>query len=259
MSAPVTAREHALRIAALEALREAVIAEYEAARAAAEPVFAALYAEAGNDRQAVLLPSGEKIGQLTIKAPVSVVDMPADALLVWCREHFPAAVEEYIDPAHLGSADVIAAVRDKLPDLIRQRVRPATAKALTEEAAKNRGLLADRIDRDVVERVATVTPGQVSGAFAFTDQKGPERRARLLAELLAGRLPGVIGFGPVALAAAPEPAAEPAEPDIAVWKAWQAAGHAAKGCEGWSQDFLSGEVTCACGEVVSLPAEANRG
>ena len=137
------------------------------------------------------------------------MDMPADALLVWCREHFPAAVEEYIDPAHLGSTDVIAAVRDKLPDLIRQRVRPATAKALTEEAAKNRGLLADRIDRDVVERVATVTPGQVSGAFAFTDQKGPERRARLLAELLAGRLPGVIGFGPVALAAAPEPAAEP--------------------------------------------------
>ena len=94
MSAPSTPREHALRVAALEALKEAVIAEYEAARAAAEPVFAALYAEEGNDRQAVLLPSGEKIGQLTIKAPVPDVDMPGDGLLEWCREHFPAAVEE---------------------------------------------------------------------------------------------------------------------------------------------------------------------
>ena len=197
-------REHALRIAALEALREAVIAEYEAARAAAEPVFAALYAEEGNDRQAVLLPSGEKIGQLTVKAPVSVVDMPANALLDWCREHFPAAVEEYIDPACVGSTDVIAAVRDKLPDLIRQRVRPGTAKALTEEIVKGEGLLADRLSGEA-EVVATVTPGQVSGAFAFTDGKGPERRARLLAELLAGRLPGVIGFGPLALPAGGEP------------------------------------------------------
>ena len=193
-------REHALRIAALEALREAVIAEYEAARAAAEPVFAALYAEAGNDRQAVLLPSGEKIGQLTVKAPVSVVDMPANALLDWCREHFPAAVEEYIDPACVGSTDVIAAVRDKLPDLIRQRVRPGTAKALTEEIAKGKGLLADRMSGEA-EPVATVTPGKPTGAFAFTGANSAERRSRLMAALLAGELRGVVGFGPLALPA----------------------------------------------------------
>ena len=198
MSAPPSPREHALRVATLEALKEAVIAEYEAARAAAEPVFAALYADEGNDRQAVLLPDGEKVGQLTIKAPAAVVDMPPGALLDWCREHFPSAVEEYIDPACIGSTDVIAAVRDKLPDLIRQRVRPGTAKALTEEIVKGKGLLADRISGEA-GRVATVAPGQVTGAFAFTDGKGPERRARLLAELLAGRLPGVIGFGPLAL------------------------------------------------------------
>jgi hypothetical protein len=194
----VTPREHALRVATLEALKEAVIAEYEGARAAAESAFAAMYEEEGNDRQAVLLPSGEKIGQLTIKAPAPVVDMPPDGLLTWCREHFPFAVEDYIDPAHMGSADVIAAVRDKLPDLIRQRVRPGTAKVLTEEIVKGKGLLADRSSGEA-ERVATVTPGEVSGAFAFTDRNGPERRARLLAELLAGRLPGVIGFAPVAL------------------------------------------------------------
>ena len=204
MTAPVTAREHALRIATLEALKEAVIAEYESARAAAEPVFAAKYAEEGNDRQAVLLPSGERIGQLTIKAPAPVVDMPAAALRAWCREHCPAAVEEYIDPACLGSTDVIAAVRDKLPDCIKTRVRAATAKALTEEIVKGGGLLADRHSGEA-EKVATVTPGSPTGAFAFTGANSAERRARIMAELLAGRLSGVIGFGPLALPAGGEP------------------------------------------------------
>ena len=196
----MNAREHALRIATLEALKEAVLAEYEKARAEAEPVFAAKYAEEGNDRQAVLLPSGEKVGQITIKAPVPMVDMDdgPDALLDWCREHFPAAVEEYIDPDAVGSTDVIAAVRDKLPDLIRQRVRPGTAKALTEEIAKGHGLLADRHSGEA-EQVATVTPGQPTGAFAFTGANSTERRQRLMAALLSGELRGVVGFGPLAL------------------------------------------------------------
>ena len=204
MTAPMTARDHALRIAALEALSVAVAAEYEKARAEAEPVFAAKYAEEGNDRQAVLLPDGEKVGQITIKAPAPDVEMPADGLLDWCRDHFPAAVEEYIDPAVIGSTDVIAAVRDKLPDLIRQRVRPGTAKALTEEIVKGKGLLADRHSGEA-EKVATVTPGSPTGAFAFTGANSAERRARIMAELLAGRLSGVIGFGPLALPAGGEP------------------------------------------------------
>jgi len=200
---PMSAREHALRIATLEALKEAVNAEYEKARAEAEPVFAAKYADEGNDRQAVLLPSGEKVGQITIKAPAPAVDMPADALLDWCLEHFEAAVEEYIDPAAVNSADVIAAVRDKLPDAIKARVRPATAKALTEEILKGKGLLADRRTGEA-EQVATVTAGQSTGAFAFTGANSGERRARLMAALLAGELRGVVGFGPLALPAGGE-------------------------------------------------------
>lgn len=198
MNAPMTAREHALRIATLEALKEAVCAEYETARQEAEPVFATKYAEEGNDRQAVLLPDGEKVGQITIKAPAPVVDMPADALLDWCSEHFPAAVETYIDPVHAGSADVIEAVRDKFPEVIRYRVRPGTAKALTEEIVKGKGLLADRHSGEA-DRIAEVTPGTATGAFAFTGANSGERRARIMAELLAGRLQGVIGFGPLAL------------------------------------------------------------
>jgi len=199
----MNAREHALRIAALEALADAVATEYARARAEAEPVFASKYADEGNDRQAVLLPSGEKVGQLTIKAPAPVVDMPENTLLDWCHEHFPAAVEEYIDPAKVSSADVIAAVRDKLPDCIRVRVRPATARALTEEIVKGGGLLADRRTGEA-EQVATVTAGKPTGAFAFTGANSAERRQRLMAALLAGELRGVIGFGPLALPAGGE-------------------------------------------------------
>ena len=196
----MSARDHALRIATLEALADAVATEYAKARAEAEPVFAAKYADEGNDRQAVLLPSGEKVGQITIKAPAPDVDMPEDGLLDWCRDHFPAAVEEYIDPAVIGSTDVIAAVRDKLPDVIRTRVRPATAEALTKEIVKGKGLLADRRSGEA-SKVATVTPGTATGAFAFTGANSAERRSRLMAALLAGELRGVVGFGPLALPA----------------------------------------------------------
>ena len=197
----MNARQHALRIATLEALADAVAAEYAKARAEAEPVFAAKYADEGNDRQAVLLPSGEKVGQLTIKAPTPSVDMPQDALLDWCLEHFPAAVEEYIDPAKVSSGDVIAAVRDKLPDCIKVRVRPATVKALTEEIVRSGGLLVADQETGEAERVATVTCGRPTGAFAFTGANSGERRQRLMAALLAGELRGIVGFGPLALPA----------------------------------------------------------
>jgi hypothetical protein len=200
MSAPVTAREHALLVAALEAAAETFAAEYAKARQAAEPVFAAKYAEEGNDRQAVLLPSGERIGQVTIKAPAPDVDMPDGALLEWCREHFPAAVEEFIEPSALGSSDVIEAVRAKVPGVIGTRVRPATAKALREALIKGKGFLADTRTGEA-SKVATVTDGTCTGAFAFTGGKSAERRERIMAELLAGRLRDVISFGPAAITA----------------------------------------------------------
>lgn len=197
----MTPREHALRVAAQEALLDAVSAEYEEIRAEAEEAFAAMLTEDGTDRIAVMLPDGTKLDRITVKVPAASVSMDggtASALLDWCREHFPAAIEEYIDPAAAGSADVVAAVRDKLPDVIRQRVRPGTAKALLKEIEDSGGFLADRVTNEP-EQVATVTPGTVTGAFSFTGNNAKERRARIMAELLAGRLQGVVGFGPLAL------------------------------------------------------------
>ena len=200
----MTPREHALRVAAQEALLDAVATEYEQIRAEAEAAFAAMLTEDGTDRIAVLLPGGEKVDRITVKVPAAEVSMPggtASALLDWCRDHFPAAIEEYIDPAAAGSADVVAAVRDKLPEVIRQRVRPGTAKALLKEIEDSGGFLTDRVTNKP-ERVATVTPGTVTGAFAFTGNNARERRTRIMAALLAGEMPGVISFGPLALPAA---------------------------------------------------------
>jgi hypothetical protein len=47
-------------------------------------------------------------------------------------------------------------------------------------------------------------------------------------------------------------ASEPADSGLPVWKAWQAAGHEAMGCNGWSQDGRDDRVVCSCGEVVPL-------
>lgn len=198
----MTPREHALRVAAQEALLDAVSTEYEKIRAEAEEAFADMLTEDGTDRVAVLLPGGEKLDRITVKVPPPAVSMNGggapSALLEWALEHFPAAVEEYIDPAATGSTDVIEAVKAKVPDVIRQRVRPGTAKVLMKEIEDSGGFLADR-RTDEPSQVATVAPGTVTGAFAFTGNNARERRARIMAALLAGEMPGVISFGPLAL------------------------------------------------------------
>lgn len=201
MSAPLTARDHALRVAALEAAAKAFTDAYEKARKEAEPVFAAKYTEEGNDRQMVLLPSGEKISYLTIKAAPVIVDAVEGQPEQWAADHIgDEAFEEYILPAAVTSKKVVAAVKAVHPELVKRRLRPATAKRLVEQAAKAGGWLQDE-ETDDKQHVATIRTGEVTGAFAFTGQDGEQRRARLMAELLAGRLRDVIGevFGPQAL------------------------------------------------------------
>jgi hypothetical protein len=200
----MTPRQHALRVAAQEALLDAVSTEYAKIRSEAEAAFAAMLTEDGSDRVAVMLPDGTKLDRITVKQPgpgVEMDDPSPSALLDWCRAHFPSAIEEYVDPSALGSTDVIEAVKAKVPSVIRQRVRPGTAKALMKEIEDSKGTLADRMT-NVPSKVATVTDGTVTGAFSFTANNAKERRARIMAALLAGELPGVISFGPLALPAA---------------------------------------------------------
>lgn len=202
MSAPLTARDHALRVAALEAAAAAFGDEYEKARAAAEPVFAAKYTEEGNDRQFVMLPDGERVSQVTIKEPSPVVRFRDGAVEKWAREVIGGgAFEEYVMPAAIGSRQVLEAVKAAHPELVKTRLRPATEKKLMKQAADAGGWLKDD-ETGVKEQVADISPGTVTGAFAFSGNDREARHARLMTELLNGRLRGVVGFGPLALPAA---------------------------------------------------------
>lgn len=201
MSEPMTARDHALKVAALEAAAHAFTEAYEKARAEAEPVFAAKYTEDGNDRQMILLPSGEKVSQVTIKAPVPSVRVMEDRVEAWAAGVVgDGAFEEYILPAAIGSRQVIEAVKAAHPELVKRRLRPATAKKLAGEAVKGGGWLLDEATGEKAQ-VADISPGTVTGAFAFTGNDSAARRARLMEEIVSGRLRDVIGpvFGPLPL------------------------------------------------------------
>ena len=199
MTAPSTPREHALKVAALEALVEAAKKEYARARADAQEAFKTVRAD-GQSQQRVLLPDGEDIGLISIRDGGWAVDMPNGVLLAWCLEHFPEAVEEYVEPSALDSADVIDVIRDKFPELVRRRVRPSTADELVKQVIDTKGYLTD--DGEPF-KVATVTPNAPTGAFAFAGGGAQRRRDRIMTEWLAGRL-AEIGFGPRALPAGGE-------------------------------------------------------
>ncbi len=191
----MTPRQHALRVAALDALVELAKKELATARAAAQEAFRGVRAD-GQSQQRVLLPSGEDIGLISIKDGTTSCDITEGKLKAWCREHLPAAVEEFIDPSALGSADVIAAVKAKVPGVIRERVRPGTAEELLKEIVKSGGWLVDRETSEKV-KVAEVTRNLPTGAFAFAGGGSDHRRQRITEEWQAGRL-AEIGFGPAA-------------------------------------------------------------
>jgi hypothetical protein len=196
VTSDLTLRQHALRVAALDALVEAAKKEYNSARADAQEAFKGARAD-GQSQQRVLLPSGEDIGLISIKDGTVSSDVTEVILKAWCREHLPGAIEEFIDPACLSSADVIAAVKAAVPGAVRQRVRPGTADELVKEIVKSGGWLVDKETSEKV-RVAEVTKNDPTGAFAFAGGGSDQRRRRIVEEWQAGRL-GEIGFGPAAI------------------------------------------------------------
>jgi hypothetical protein len=208
MTEPMTARDHALKVAALEAAAHAFTDAYEKARAEAEPVFAAKYTDDGNDRQMVLLPSGEKVSQVTIKTPAPSARLLEDRLEAWAAGVIgDGAFEEYILPAAIGTAQVIDAVKAAHPELVRRRLRPGTARKLAADAVKGGGWLQDDETGEKAQ-VAEISTGTVTGAFAFTGNDSAPRRARLMEEILSGRLRDVIGpvLGPLPVLAGDEAA-----------------------------------------------------
>ena len=191
-------REAALKVAVLETLEWVVAQEYAAARSEAEPVFAAIRAD-GAAQQEVLLPDGARIGLVSIKAGATDTVTDEDALLAWAQEHNPAAVEEYIEPWAVDSADVIAAVKAAVPGVVKTRIRAAARKKYREEIVKTGGWVVDPESGEKTE-VAITDRREPTGAFSLIGAGAQERRERIMAEWRAGRLAG-IGLGPLAVTA----------------------------------------------------------
>lgn len=193
----MTARDHALRVAVLTAVSELAARELKKARAEAEGLFAGLR-EDGQSQQKVLLPGGEEVGLISIKAGAVVTETDEDALLAWVREHCPGELEECIDGTALLNLDVIELVRAVFPGLVKVRVRDSARKKLIAEAAESGGWVADCVTGEK-GRVADVEGHPPTGAFSY--RPGPGTTERVVAGWLSGRLavPGL--NGPLALAA----------------------------------------------------------
>lgn len=195
----LTPRDHALKVAVLEALEWVVAQQYAQARGEAEPVFAAVRAD-GAAQQEVLLPDGTRIGLVSIKAGATDTVTDEEALLAWVQEHAPESAEEYIEPWAVDSLEVIAAVKAACPGVVKTRIRASARKKYREEIIKTGGWVTDPETGEKAE-VAITDRRDPTGAFTLVGAGAQERRERIMAEWRAGRL-GQIGLGPLALPAA---------------------------------------------------------
>jgi hypothetical protein len=194
----MAARDHALRVAVLSALKETVDKAHKTARAEAEPAFKTARGD-GQTQQKVLLPDGEEIGLISIRGGSPVITMPEAGFEAWVREHVPDGIEEYIDPNAAGNAELLDVVKAVFPQFIKSRIRQPVRDELLKEITETGGYLVDK-DTGDKEKVAEVSQGSPTGAFAYRAGKGTTER--IVTEWLNGRLAGVDLGGMLALPAA---------------------------------------------------------
>jgi hypothetical protein len=172
-----TPREAGFRVAVLDALSRRVDKALAAARAEAEPLFAAAR-EGGATQLEVALPSGDPVGKISIKAGKDTVTVDDDALLAWVKANRPEEIEDTISPAALSRPDVVAYVRKLHPELVARRVRPATRAKLLADLTDS-GELVNETTGEAV-KVRDVVKGKPNGAFALTFEtaKGGKQSGR---------------------------------------------------------------------------------
>jgi hypothetical protein len=213
----LTPRDHALRVAVVKALGDEVADVQKAARSEAEAEFAGIRAD-GQTQQKVLLPDGDEIGLISIKAGAKVTDPKNAEIDAWVDEHLPDDREDYIIPTFATHPDIIKWVKARFPDAVASRIRPATKAALLKEAEDNDGYVTDK-DTGEKAKIADVSTGKPTGAFSY--RPGPGARQRIITEWREGRLPR-INLGLLEIASA-EPLTgvvvppEAAEPDPLAW------------------------------------------
>lgn len=205
----LTPREHALKVAVLEAIAESAKSELAKARKAAEPEFAAIRADGGK-QLAVMLPNGDEIGLISIKAGVPTVTADEDQLLAWAREHCPEAIEQHITDQALKDAEVIDMISACFPGMVQERLRSATREALLKEMAENGGKV--HAESGEFFQLGEVENHKPTGAFILAGAGAQARRDRIVTEWQRGNL-REIALGrltpPGAVQAAAEAVAEP--------------------------------------------------
>lgn len=195
---------HALRVAALRVLSDAITTEARNVRAEAEAEFARLRTDAGVKSLTVALPDGTEIGTVAIKTGAREVSWDEDAVRAFAADVAPTEITETVDPAVLEDPTVLQFLREHKPDAFTTTVRPGWLKTLKPD---DDGCVVNPATGELV-KVAEVTTAAPTGKFAYTPTK--EAAARVVAAWQAGEL-GEIG-GPLAHAVAPAPAEEWPEP-----------------------------------------------
>lgn len=191
----------ALRVAVLRVLADAINDQNKASRADAEAEFAALRNDSGVKSLTVALPDGTEIGTIAIKAGKQQVDYDDTAVLAFARQSAPTEITEVVDPSVLDDPKVRAFIREHKPDAITTGVTEAFKRSLKPDAD---GCVINRETGELV-KVAEVTAGRPTGAFAYTPSK--DARERVVAAWQAGELGGI--GGPLAAPIAADPAPEP--------------------------------------------------
>jgi len=195
---------HALRVAALRVLSDAITTEARNVRAEAETEFARLRTDNGVKSLTVTLPDGTEVGTVAIKTGAREVSWDDEAVRAFAAEVAPTEVTETVDPAVLEDPTVRQFLREHKPDAFTTSVRPAFLKSLKPD---DDGCVVNPASGELV-KVAEVTTGKPTGKFAYTPTK--DAAARVVAAWQAGEL-GEIG-GPLAHAVAPASAQEWPEP-----------------------------------------------
>lgn len=163
-------RDHGLRVALLGALLDEVGAALAQARADAEEAFAPARAD-GQTQQLVMLPTGERVGLISIRDGNVSVEFGENDLLKWAAEHVPHQIREVIEPYAWDNDDVIALVAEHFPNLVRREVRSAFRKRAIEEMRGNGGQVIDPATGEGT-KLATITRHKPTGAFAYKPDKG---------------------------------------------------------------------------------------
>jgi hypothetical protein len=196
-SPTLTPREHALRVALLSALADEVKAALVQARAEAQQAFAPVRVD-GQTQQLVMLPSGERVGLISIRDGGTTVGFSEDELLAWVAEHMPHEVKETVEPYAWDSLDLVALVKEHFPNVVKRGVRPSCRERLVAEMEANDGKVIDPATGEAT-KLGEVHRSKPTGAFSYRPDKGTP--ARIAAEWRAGHLDG-IEVGPLARQAA---------------------------------------------------------